>query len=214
MKMKAIFSSAALVAVTTFLVAPEATAQQTTTPPSIWTEAHTHGFHEWSRGAQAAGLQDRLGTRAHTAFIAGDQAYTQVPATQRQAWETDPAAHRAAMGHTIIEGRLTADELRQRQYVTTIDGARVPVRVEGDNVFVGDARVTRADLAAGESVIHQVDRVTWPQQGQQQMQPAQQQMQPAQQMQPGQQAQPGQQMQPGQQPAMTPQVREPVRKNW
>ncbi|CAN5827713.1 hypothetical protein BH23GEM6_BH23GEM6_22010 [soil metagenome] len=211
MKMKAIFSSAALMAVTTFLVAPEATAQQTTTPPSIWTEAHTHGFHEWSRGAEAARLQDRLGTRSHTVFIAGDQAYTQVPATQRQAWETDPAAHTAAMGHTIVEGRLTMSELRQRQYVTTIDGARVPVRVEGDNVFVGDARVTRADLAAGESVIHQVDRVTWPQQ----MQPAQQQpgqMQPGQ-MQPAQQ-QPGQQMQPVQQPTVTPQVREPVRKNW
>jgi len=211
MKMKTIFSSVALAAVTTFMVAPDVTAQQPgqTTPPSIWTEAHTHGFHEWSRGAETARLQERLGTRPHTAFIAGDQAYTQIPATQRQAWETDPAAHRAAMGHTIVEGRMTMEDLRQRQYVTTIDGARVPVRVEGDNIFVGDARVTRADLAAGESVIHEVDRVTWPQQ-EQQMQPGQQ-LQPAQQ-QPAQQMQPAQQ--PAQQPAMTPQVREPVRKNW
>jgi uncharacterized surface protein with fasciclin (FAS1) repeats len=134
MKMRAIISSAALAAVPVFLGAVELTAQQPTTAPSIWTEAHTHGFHEWSRGAEAAGLQDRLGTRPHTVFIAGDQAYRQVPATQRQAWDADPASHRAAMGHTVVEGRMTMDQLRQRQYVTTIDGVRVPVRMEGDNV--------------------------------------------------------------------------------
>ncbi len=175
------------------------------TPPSIWTEAERHGFHEWHRAAQTAGLQDRLETRAHTVFIADDAAWQQVPTTQQQAWQNDPTAHRAALGHTVIEGRLSFDELRQRDHLMTIDGTRVPVRVDGDDVFVGDARVSRWDMEAGNGMIHQVDRVIWPQQqADQQMQPAQQQLQPAQ-----------QQMQPAQQqPAMAPAVSEPVRKNW
>jgi uncharacterized surface protein with fasciclin (FAS1) repeats len=56
------------------------------------------------------------------------------------------------------------DQLRQRQYVTTIDGQRVPVRVEGDRVFVGDAMIRQGDIAAGTAMIHKMDRVTWPQQ--------------------------------------------------
>jgi uncharacterized surface protein with fasciclin (FAS1) repeats len=201
MRANRILSTAGVMAVTCMLAAPQVSAQQQTpaTPPSIWTEAERHGFHEWHRAAQTAGLQDRLGTRAHTVFIADDAAWQQVPATQRQAWQSDPAAHRAVLGHTVIEGRLTYDQLRQRDHVMTIDGTRVPVRVDGDNVFVGDARVSRWDLEAGNGLIHQVDRVSWPQQQAQQLQPAQQQMQPAQQQ---------------AQPAMTPAVREPVRKNW
>jgi uncharacterized surface protein with fasciclin (FAS1) repeats len=192
-----LLSAVAVAAVSLALVAPEAVAQDP--QPTIWTTAEAQGFHEWHRAAMAAGLQDRLGTRAHTVFIADDAAWGQVPPMQRQAWQSDPAAHRAALGHTVVEGRMTFDELRQREYVTTIDGTRLPVRVEGENVFVGDARVSRWDIAAGNGVIHQVDRVTWPQMTAQQhmhQQPMQQQMQPA----------------PQAQPAMAPAVREPVRK--
>lgn len=168
--------------------------------------AEQRGFREWARGVEGAGLQNRLAQGEFTAFVADDAAYGQVPATQRQAWQTDPAAHRAALGHTLVEGRMTMNDLRQRQYVTTIDGQRIPVRVEGDRVWLGDAQIREGDIRAGTTgLIHQMDRVTWPQQqpaaGQQQ--PGQQ--QPAagqQQMQPGQ-----QQMQPRQ-----PQVRERVRK--
>jgi uncharacterized surface protein with fasciclin (FAS1) repeats len=124
--------------------------------------AQEHGFREWTRGVEAAGLEQRLGERPHTVFIADDPTYQRVPATRTQAWQTDPAAHRAAIGHTIVEGRLTRDDLRQREYVRTIDGRRVPVRVEGDRIWVGDAEIREADIAAGPGLIHQVDRVTWP----------------------------------------------------
>jgi uncharacterized surface protein with fasciclin (FAS1) repeats len=150
--------------------------------PAVWTGAQNLGFQEWGRSFEAAtDLHERIGDRPHTAFIADDMAYGQVDATQRQAWQADPQAQRAALGHTIVEGRLTMEDLRQRDHVMTIDGQRVPVRVDGDNVWVGDARITRGDLEAGTSAIHQVDRVTWPtQQTQQQTQPGVQgqQMQP------------------------------------
>lgn len=124
--------------------------------------AQEQGYEEWTRGVQAAGLQERLAETPHTVFIADDAAYQQVPTTRTQAWQTDPEAHRAAVGHTIIEGRMTLDELRQREYVTTIDGRQLPVRVEGDQVWLGDAQIREGDIAAGPGMIHQVDQVTWP----------------------------------------------------
>jgi uncharacterized surface protein with fasciclin (FAS1) repeats len=170
-------------------------AQPGATTATIMTEAEARGFGEWTRGVQATGLQQQLVDRPHTVFVADDAAFQQVPAAQRQAWQTDPAAQRAAFGHTIVEGRLTLDDLRTRQYVTTIDGQRLAVRVEGDRVWVGDAVIREGDIAAGTGTIHQLDRV---------LLPAAQPGQPG--MQPG--AQPGMQPAPAQQP-----VREPVRKN-
>jgi len=232
MKFNGLLSATAIATAISFAAAPGvADAQQPTghtgqhgaaaQQQNIGTVAQQRGFGEWARGVQGAGLADRLHQSPHTVFVADDAAYQQVPATQRQAWQTDQAAHRAALGHTIVEGRVTMADLRQRDHLTTIDGQRVPVRVEGDRVWVGDAQLREGDIAAGTGMIHQVDRVTWPGQ---QMQPGQQQpgqqMQPGQQ-QPGQQVQPGQQ-QPGQQVQPAPQVqptprqpaREPVRKGW
>jgi uncharacterized surface protein with fasciclin (FAS1) repeats len=186
MRRSRILSAAALVTVFA-LAAPFAAHAQTPAHDhrGIWEEAQTRGFQEWTRGIEAVGLQQRLHDQPHTVFIADDMAYQQIPATQRQAWQTDPAAQRAAFGHTIVEGRLTLEELRQRQYVTTIDGQQLPVRVDGDRVWVGDAMIREGDIEAGTGTIHTVDRVTWPQE-------------------------PG--LQP-QQPMMQQPVREPVRKN-
>jgi uncharacterized surface protein with fasciclin (FAS1) repeats len=209
MTSRGILGATALVTALSFVAAPAVTAQQTqpgaagaagqAAAPSMGTIAHDEGFIAWSEGFEAARLGDQLGERPHTAFVADDAAYGQVPAAQRQAWQTDPAAQRAAIGHTLVEGRITRDDLRQRQYLTTIDGQRLPVRWEGDRVWVGDAEVRPGEIEAGTGMIYRVDRVTWPQQ---EMQHQQHQHQ-------HQQVQPGQQTQP----VMQQPVREPVRKN-
>ena len=129
----------------------------------FFTTAEREGFTTWRTGVRDAELEARFTPgREYTVFAPTDDAYRAVPAEQRNMWQTDRAAHRAAVGHTIVEGRLTAEDLRQRQYVTTIDGERLPVRTEGDRIMVGDATVQRADVAAGDGLIHGVDRVTWP----------------------------------------------------
>lgn len=169
MKLNRLFAAVAIATATGLAAGPALEAQEqpagpgpAAAPHGLMGVAHDRGFQEWSGGVQAAGLQERIDQTPHTAFIAEDAAYLQVPATQRDAWRTDPAAHRAAVGHTLVEGRLTLDDLRQREYVRTIDGERIPVRVEGDVVFLGDARIREADIEAGQGTIHVVDRVTWP----------------------------------------------------
>jgi uncharacterized surface protein with fasciclin (FAS1) repeats len=177
MKLNGLFAAAAVVTAMTFGAtsaytqvgtpgAGQADAAHGHVSPAVWTGAQNLGFQEWGRTfGTATDLHERMADRPHTAFIADDMAYGQVSPAQRQAWQADPQAQRAAVGHTIVEGRWTMDQLRQRDHVMTIDGQRLPVRVVGDDVWVGDARITRGDLEAGTSAIHQVDRVTWPQTG-------------------------------------------------
>jgi uncharacterized surface protein with fasciclin (FAS1) repeats len=132
------------------------------TSPGIWMEAQNLGFEEWSRAFQGSNIVNDIGDRPHTAFIADDAAYQQIDDNRRQVWQSDPATQRQAVAHTLVEGRLTLDELRAREYVVTVDGDHIRVRTEGDRVWIGEAEIIRGDLQAGTSAIHQVDRVIWP----------------------------------------------------
>jgi hypothetical protein len=185
--------------------------------------AAQHGFGEWARGILGTEWEGRLRDHPHTVFIAGDAAYQLVDPTTRHTWQTDPAAHRQAVGHSIVEGRLTLEDLMQRQHVTTVTGERLPVEVVGpQQVRVGGALIMGPDIEAGPGMIHQVERVILPQQPMQQPampqqpMPQQPQQQPVQQPQPMEpQPQPLPQAQPAQPQPMQPQpqpVREPVRK--
>jgi uncharacterized surface protein with fasciclin (FAS1) repeats len=44
----------------------------------------------------------------------------------------------------------------------TVNGQEVAIRVEGGTVFVNDAKVTTADVAASNGVIHVIDTVLMP----------------------------------------------------
>jgi uncharacterized surface protein with fasciclin (FAS1) repeats len=142
---------------------PQAAAQDPVTPaPNVLTTAEAEGFTQWRAGVRSAGLDARLETGTYTVLAADDAAYARVPTATRSRWTADPAAHRAAVGYTVLDERLTFDQLRTRQTVRTIDGRTLAVRTVGDQVWVGDALVTRQDIAAGPGVIHGVDRVIVP----------------------------------------------------
>jgi hypothetical protein len=132
------------------------------TSPGISMEAQNLGFEEWSRAFQGSGIVNDIGDRPHTALIADDAAYQRIDEDRRQVWQADPATQRQAVAHTLIEGRLTLEDLRAREYVVTVDGEHIRVRTEGDRVWIGDAEIIQGDLQAGASTIHQIDRVIWP----------------------------------------------------
>jgi uncharacterized surface protein with fasciclin (FAS1) repeats len=161
MKSSGILSVAAFATALTVAVVPDARAQDPTAP-DLWHTAETRGFQEWTRAVEAAGLRQQVVATPHTVFIADNTAYQQVPAATRQAWQADPAVQRRAVSYTIIPGRLTLAELRQREYVTTLDGQRLAVRTEGDRVWVGNALIREGDIVAGTGAIHTVDRVLLP----------------------------------------------------
>lgn len=59
----------------------------------------------------------------------------------------------------VVPGRITASQLQDGQSLTTVEGTTLPVRVANGVATVGGARVTRADIAASNGVVHLVDGV-------------------------------------------------------
>lgn len=79
-------------------------------------------------------------------------------APQAAAVQRDPALLLALLRAHLMEGRLTAKELAERDQVTTLDGqVRAVDRRHG--MHLGGGRVILADVAAGGGVIHLMDDV-------------------------------------------------------
>jgi uncharacterized surface protein with fasciclin (FAS1) repeats len=62
----------------------------------------------------------------------------------------------------VAEGDLDAAKVTQTTTVTTLAGETIPVTVNGDQVEIGAAKVTRTDIKAKNGVIHVIDAVLMP----------------------------------------------------
>jgi uncharacterized surface protein with fasciclin (FAS1) repeats len=110
-----------------------------------------------------AGLVETLrGKGPYTVFAPTDKAFAKVPKATLKALAADPAKLRAVLLHHVAKGRVPAARVVKLRSVATLGGKRVQVRVTGANVRVGGARVTKADVAASNGVIHVIDRVLIP----------------------------------------------------
>jgi len=61
-------------------------------------------------------------------------------------------------GH-IIKGKLDVASLQKTPEITTLQGKKLKVVVDGDNITIGDAKVVAANIDAKNGVIHAIDRV-------------------------------------------------------
>lgn len=61
----------------------------------------------------------------------------------------------------VVEGRYTAADLRDLngQSLTTLQGAELEIRVEGETIFAHEAEVTSADVEATNGMIHVINQV-------------------------------------------------------
>ena len=112
---------------------------------------------------ERAGLADTLaGPGPFTVFAPTDAAFAKVPKKTLNALLKDRAKLRAVLLYHVAAGRLEAADVVERRSIKTLNGKRVRVRVDGDEVFVGKAQVTTPDVGASNGVIHVIDRVLIP----------------------------------------------------
>ena len=110
-----------------------------------------------------AGLARTLKTGGpFTVFAPTDKAFSKVPQSTLAALGKDHAKLRAVLLHHVVAKRLPAAKVVKRHSVKTLNGDRVHVRVRNGKVFVGGARVVRADVKASNGVIHAIDKVLIP----------------------------------------------------
>jgi uncharacterized surface protein with fasciclin (FAS1) repeats len=62
----------------------------------------------------------------------------------------------------VVKGAVTSDQLSDGEKVKTVSGKKVTVRIDGGSILVNASGVTKADIKAGNGVIHVIDTVLLP----------------------------------------------------
>jgi uncharacterized surface protein with fasciclin (FAS1) repeats len=120
-------------------------------------------FETLVQAVQAGDLAGALsGTGPFTVFAPTDAAFDKLPDGALDGLLANRAQLRDVLTYHVVQGELTAAALQGRDYVTALNGDRIPVRVMNGQVMVGNARVVQADVDASNGVIHAIDGVLMP----------------------------------------------------
>ena len=68
----------------------------------------------------------------------------------------------AILTYHVVPGNVEAAQVVGLTSASTVNGQDLAIRVEGETVFINDARVTAADVSASNGVIHVIDTVLLP----------------------------------------------------
>ena len=112
---------------------------------------------------QSAGLAKTLsGKGPYTVFAPTDAAFAKLPQATLDELGEDKAKLRSVLLYHVAGRKLTAAKIVKCRSVKTLNGKRVRIRVRGETVRVGGARVTTADAGASNGVIHVINKVLIP----------------------------------------------------
>ncbi|MDR7421361.1 MAG: fasciclin domain-containing protein [Armatimonadota bacterium] len=115
-------------------------------------------FGRFLQAVEQAGLTAALTAEQVTVLAPTDEAFAQIP----QATLENREQLTSILRNHIIEGqRITLEQLRQQQALKTAAGKDLPVRIEGTEASIADAKVMR-QIEASNGVIHVVDKVLMP----------------------------------------------------
>jgi uncharacterized surface protein with fasciclin (FAS1) repeats len=110
-----------------------------------------------------AGLVDALRQPGpYTVFAPTDAAFAKVPKHKLHALLKHKKRLRSVLLYHVVGKKLTAAQIVNRKRATTLNGKKVRFRVRHSKVYVNRARVTTADIAASNGVIHVINRVLLP----------------------------------------------------
>ncbi len=110
--------------------------------------------------AGLAGALSRPG--AYTVFAPTDAAFAKVPKATLAALAKNKAKLKAVLLYHVLKGKVTASQVVKVKSVKTLEGGSLSVKVVGGKVYVGGAKVVKADVMASNGVIHVIDKVLIP----------------------------------------------------
>lgn len=97
-----------------------------------------------------------------TVFAPTDEAFAKVPKETMDALAKDKKQLAAVLQYHVLTSAWTADDFKLVKSTGTALGKPVTFKVEGGTIFVNDAKVVKAGVAASNGVIHVVDKVLIP----------------------------------------------------
>ncbi|MEH1925190.1 fasciclin domain-containing protein [Nostoc sp.] len=128
----------------------------------IDTATNNGSFKTLITAIEAAGLEDTLkGAGPFTVFAPTDAAFNKLPAGTVDALLKDPAKLKKILTYHVVSGKVLAADVAKLKTAKTVEGA--DVKIDASNgVKINDAKVTTADVAADNGVIHVIDTVLIP----------------------------------------------------
>jgi uncharacterized surface protein with fasciclin (FAS1) repeats len=110
-----------------------------------------------------AGLIKTLkGEGPFTVFAPTDEAFAKLPAGTVEALLKDKEKLTAILTYHVVAGKVMAADVVNLTSAKTVNGAEIAIKVDGGTVMINDAKVTTADIAASNGVIHVIDTVLLP----------------------------------------------------
>jgi uncharacterized surface protein with fasciclin (FAS1) repeats len=122
-------------------------------------------FKTLAAALTAAGLVDTLkGPGPFTVFAPTDGAFAKLPAGTLDTLlkPESKAKLTAILTYHVVAGKVMAADVVKLKQAKTINGAMDAVKVDGGTVMINNAKVTTADIAASNGVIHVIDTVLLP----------------------------------------------------
>ena len=156
------FGTLAAVAVT--LAAPRTTVHAETRDV-VETAVAAGSFKTLAKALEAAGLVETLkGPGPFTVFAPTDEAFAKLPAgTVESLLEPQNREKlRRILTYHVVAGKVTAADVMKLRSAKAVSGDTITVNAQGGIVRVDEARVTTADVAATNGVIHVIDAVILP----------------------------------------------------
>ena len=122
-------------------------------------------FKTLAAALEAAGLVDTLkGDGPFTVFAPTDEAFAKLPkgTVEGLLKPENKDKLKAILTYHVAGAKAMSADLKDGQMVKTVNGQEVKVKISGDGVMVGDAKVVKADVPAKNGVIHVIDTVLMP----------------------------------------------------
>lgn len=112
----------------------------------------------------AANLVETLnGEGPFTVFAPTDAAFAALPAGALDALLADPTGDLTKiLTFHVVPGKALAADLKDGQVLTTVNGAELTVSIVEGSVMINGVKVSTADIAAGNGVVHVLDGILLP----------------------------------------------------
>ena len=152
---------AAVLLLSAMVTAPSAAAE----PDALTVLREWGRFGVFSRLVEQAGLVETLrGPGPLTVFAPDDEAFRRLDAQILEDLQTPEKRDqlRALLRYHLVAQRLSVFELRREAPRATIAGKTVTSLLMGNIMMVNDAFITAEDIAAGNGLIHGIDKVLTP----------------------------------------------------
>ena len=122
-------------------------------------------FGTLAAALKAAGLVDTLkGTGPFTVFAPTDDAFKKLPeGTVDELLKPENKEKLVGiLTYHVVPGKVKAADVVKLTSAKTVNGAEVKIKVDGDTVYVDDAKVVKTDIKTSNGVIHVIDSVILP----------------------------------------------------